>query len=202
MKFKETRNPVDRLIQALCRLPGIGEKTASRLAFFILRSPLSVAEDIAEGILSVRQQVRFCDLCQNLTEAVRCPICSSPERDQGLVCVVEEPGDVAAVERAGVFRGTYHILHGAIAPLDGIGPEHLKIRELIDRIKNSPVREIILATNPNMEGEATALHIKEQLSRFSVPVTRLASGVPVGGDLEYIDPLTLSRAIESRHTYR
>ncbi|MDO8644550.1 MAG: recombination mediator RecR [bacterium] len=195
------RTPMERLIRALSRLPGVGEKTATRFAFFILRSPLDLAEDISEAILSVRHKMRFCELCQNFTEEKFCPICASPERDHSLVCVVEEPADVAAMEKSGSYRGTYHILHGVISPLDGMGPEHLKIRELLHRIKTNQPKEIILATNSNMEGEATALHIKELLENVSIPITRLASGIPVGGDLEYTDPLTLSRALESRRHY-
>jgi len=200
-KMDKPRSPIERLIRALSRLPGVGEKTATRLAFFILRSPLDLAQDISEAIISVRQKVSFCELCQNFTEEKVCPICSSPERDHSLICVVEEPADMAAVENSGSYRGTYHILHGAIAPLDGMGPEHLKIRELVERVRTAQPKEIILATNSNMEGEATALHIKELLENSNVPMTRLASGIPVGGDLEYTDSITLSRALESRRQY-
>lgn len=194
-------NPLERLIRVLRRLPGVGERTASRLAFFILRTPGDLAQEMVEAIVAVREKIHFCELCQNFTEAKRCSLCLSSERDHSLICLVEEPADLAAIEKAGTYRGLYHILHGAIAPLDGVGPEQLKIQELLNRVKSGTVKEVVLATNSNMEGEATALYIKDLLKGMPVRVTRLASGVPVGGDLEFTDPMTLARALESRYLY-
>ncbi|MDO8461647.1 MAG: recombination mediator RecR [Deltaproteobacteria bacterium] len=194
-------NPLERLIRVLRKLPGIGERSASRLAFFILRGPGDLAHEMAEAILAVREKIHFCELCQNFTEVKRCSLCLSSERDHSLICLVEEPADLAAIEKAGTYRGLYHILHGAIAPMDGVGPEQLKIQELLNRVRSGGVKEVVLATNSNMEGEATALYIKDLLKGMSVRVTRLASGVPVGGDLEFTDPMTLARALESRHLY-
>ncbi|MBI1909931.1 MAG: recombination protein RecR [Deltaproteobacteria bacterium] len=196
-----SKNPIDQLIRALVRLPGVGERTATRLAFFILRSPGELSREIANAILSVREKVHFCERCQNFAEEKLCYLCRNPERDQAVVCVVEEPADLIALEKAGTYRGTYHILHGVIAPLEGVGPEQLKIDSLMKRVKGEAVKELILATNSNMEGEATALYLKDLLKNYPVAITRIASGVPVGGDLEFTDPMTLARALTSRQAY-
>jgi recombination protein RecR len=190
--------PLARLIDELSKLPGVGPKTAQRLAYHILRAPLPDADALAAAIRSVKTDLRYCSVCFNIAEADPCVICSSDERDGGLVCVVEEPLDVLAIERTGEFRGRYHVLHGAISPIDGIGPEQLKIKELLVRLEPEGVEEVILCTNPNIEGEATALYLARLLKPLGVRVTRLASGLPVGGDLEYADELTLGRALEGR----
>lgn len=190
--------PVARLIEELSRLPGIGPKTASRLTFYLLRVPAEQVKNLAEAIGSLREQIVHCEICFNLTEASPCAICRDPQRDQGLICVVEEPLDVIAIERTGEYPGVYHVLHGAISPVDGVGPEDLKIGELLRRVQAGGVREVILATNPNLEGESTALYIKRLLEPLGVKVTRIAHGLPVGGDLEYADQVTLIRALEGR----
>lgn len=190
--------PVSNLIEMLSRLPGIGPKTASRLTFYLLREPSGLAEALAEALQAISSGTVLCERCFNVAEASPCPICADPTRDQLLVCVVEEPMDVLAVERTGAFRGTYHVLHGALSPIDGVYPEKLKIAELVERVHDAPPREIILATNPSLEGENTAAYIHQQLARAGVQVTRLARGLPMGGDLEYTDEVTLSRALEGR----
>ena len=193
-----TPAPVLKLIDELGRLPGIGPKTASRLAFYILRSAPEQANALAEALTELHEKVVFCSRCFNITEVNPCLICANETRDQTLICVVEAPLDVLAIERTGDFLGVYHVLHGAIAPVEGIGPEDLRIAELLDRIKKEGTRELIVATNPNMEGEATAMYILRQLDGASISVTRLARGLPVGGDLEYADEVTLSRALSGR----
>ncbi|MFA4972603.1 MAG: recombination mediator RecR [bacterium] len=190
--------PIDRLIHELAKLPGIGERTAQRLAFFILRQPKEYSEALAGALSDVKEKVRLCSECQNLTEHDPCGICSDPRRIRETICVVEEPSDVMAVERTHSFRGRYHILHGALSPLDGIGPEDLKIADLIRRLESGGVSEVIVATNASVEGEATALYISRLIKPTGIRVTRLASGIPVGGDLEYIDASTLTRALEER----
>jgi recombination protein RecR len=190
--------PVARLIEEFSRLPGIGPKTASRLTFFLLRSPAEQAESLAEALRQLRERIIFCSTCFNITEESPCPICRDEGRDRSLICVVEEPLDVLAIERTREYRGLYHVLHGAISPVDGIGPEDLKIRELINRLRAEPVEEVILATNPSLEGEATAMYLHRQLMPLGVRVTHLARGLPVGGDLEYADEITLARALEGR----
>jgi recombination protein RecR len=190
--------PVARLIEEFSRLPGIGPKTASRLTFFLLRSPTEQAESLAEALRQLRERIIFCSTCFNITEESPCPICRDEGRDRSLICVVEEPLDVLAIERTREYRGLYHVLHGAISPVDGIGPEDLKIRELINRLRAEPVEEVILATNPSLEGEATAMYLHRQLMPLGVRVTHLARGLPVGGDLEYADEITLARALEGR----
>lgn len=190
--------PIDRLIHELAKLPGIGERTAQRLAFFILRQPREYSEALAGALSDVKEKVRLCSECQNLTEHDPCGICSDPRRVPETICVVEEPSDVMAVERTHSFRGRYHILHGALSPLDGIGPEDLKIADLIRRLESGGVSEVIVATNASVEGEATALYISRLIKPTGIRVTRLASGIPVGGDLEYIDASTLTRALEER----
>jgi len=190
--------PVTRLIEEFSRLPGIGPKTASRLTFFLLRSPAEQAVSLAEALRQLRERIIFCSTCFNITEESPCPICRDEERNRSIICVVEEPLDVLAIERTREYRGLYHVLHGAISPVDGIGPEDLKIGELINRLRGEPVEEVILATNPSLEGEATAMYLHRQLIPLGVRVTHLARGLPVGGDLEYADEITLARALEGR----
>lgn len=189
---------VARLLEELERLPGVGPKSAQRLAFFVLKSDEDAARRLSEAILEVKRTVHFCTRCFNLAEDDLCEICADPEREAEIVCVVEEPRDVVAVERTGEFRGLYHVLQGAISPIDGVGPEQLRVRELLGRLQDGGVREIVVATNPNVEGETTALYVARLVKPLGVRVTRIASGLPVGGDLEYADELTLGRAIEAR----
>ncbi len=187
-----------RLIEQLTRLPGIGEKTASRLALHILRAEADYARALASAIVAVKEETRLCSRCFALTEADPCAICTDPERSADVICVVEEPADLLAIERVREFRGRYHVLHGALAPLDGIGPDDLKIQPLLVRLREQPVREVILATNPTAEGEATALYLARLLKPLGLRVTRIAHGLPVGGDLEYADAMTVGRALEGR----
>ena len=193
-------NPLERLVLALERLPGIGPKTASRLAFYLLRSPDELSQELAAALQNLKSSIGQCSVCFNFTLSGRsqCEICANPERDAGLICVVEEALDVLALERTAGYHGRYHVLHGALSPIEGIGPEDLKIRQLIERVKTEAVREVILATNPSMEGEATALYLNQQLQPLGVKVTRLARGLPMGGDLEYADQTTLLRALSGR----
>jgi len=195
--------PVARLIEAFSRLPGIGPKTAQRLTFHLLRAPDTEARILAAALVDVRDKVVFCDRCFNISDAPLCPICRDPGRDASRLCVVEEPLDVLALERTAEFRGLYHVLHGAISPIDGVGPERLKIRELLARADEAkrdgtPLEEVILATNPTLEGEATAMYLAERLEGSVVLVSRIARGLPVGGDLEYADEVTLIRALQGR----
>jgi len=190
--------PIDRLVHELSKLPGIGERTATRLAFFILKEPSEYARSLAGAITDVKERVRLCSRCMNITESDPCSICIDPSRDDSSICVVEDPSDMLAVERTHAFRGRYHILHGALSPLDGIGPEDIKIAELLRRLEEGCAKEVIIATNSNVEGEATALYISRLLKPTGIKVTRLASGIPVGGDLEYVDPSTINRAFEER----
>ncbi len=190
--------PVIRLIEEFHKLPGIGPKSAQRLAYHVLRAPAGDAKALAEAILDVKERIVLCSLCQNLTDINPCAICSNPSRDASVICVVEEPLDVLALERTRSFRGLYHVLHGVISPMDGIGPEDLKMAELLARVGRGSVREVIMATNPNLQGEATAMYASRLLAPLGVRVTRLARGLPVGADLEYADDVTLSRAIENR----
>lgn len=191
---------VQNLITAFERLPGVGPKSASRLTFFLLRAPLDVSKKLAEALFALQESTTFCSRCFNITSAGNelCEICSSSKRDESQVCVVEEPLDVLALERTGIFTGHYHVLHGALSPIEGIGPEDLKIKPLVDRINNGNVKELIIATNPSMEGDATALYLKQQLVKSPVRITRLARGLPMGGDLEYADQNTLLRALAGR----
>ena len=195
-----TPAPVTKLIDEFSRLPGIGPKTASRLTFYLLRNPADRARSLAEALAELHEKVLFCSRCFNIAEGDPCPVCSDENRDRTLICVVEEPLDVLAIERTRDYHGLYHVLHGVIAPTEGIGPEDLKISELVQRVRQSEtsVREIIVATNPNLEGEATAMYISRQFEGASVRLTRLARGLPVGGDLEYADEITLSRALSGR----
>jgi len=193
-----TPEAVTRLIDELSRLPGIGPKTASRLAYFMLRAPVEQVQSLGTAILELRDRIVFCSQCFNLAETDPCPICTDERRERGTVCVVEEPLDILAIERTGEYRGLYHVLHGAISPVEGIGPDDLRIGELVARLKDSGIREVILATNTSLEGEATAMYVQRQLLPLNVRVTRLARGLPVGGDLEYADAITLARALEGR----
>ena len=193
-----TPQPVLRLIEAFSRLPGIGPKSASRLTYYLIRSQSDEAIELSDALKELRDRIRFCSTCFNITEISPCPICQSDERDRNVICVVEEPLDVLAIERTREYRGLYHVLHGVISPMDGVGPEDLRIRELIDRVMNSSVKEIILATNPSLEGENTAMYIQRKLAAQSIKITRLARGLPMGGDLEYADEVTLARALEGR----
>ena len=192
--------PVQNLTTAFERLPGIGPKSASRLTFFLLRAPEEVSRALADALLALKADTGICQSCFNITRAGQdlCEICASPQRDEAVLCVVEEPLDVLALERTGGFHGRYHVLHGVLSPIEGIGPDDLKIRPLIERVKRGNVHEIILATNPSMEGDATALYIQQQLAGSAARVTRLARGLPVGGDLEYADQNTLLRALAGR----
>lgn len=192
--------PVQNLIVALERLPGVGPKTASRLAFFLLRAPDEVSLNLADALQMIKSSTGLCKVCFNITRAEQevCEICASSERDASQICVVEEPLDVLALERTGGFNGRYHVLHGVLSPIEGIGPEDLKIRPLIERVSAGGVREVIVATNPSMEGDATALYLRQQLQPLGVRITRLARGLPVGGDLEYADQNTLLRALAGR----
>lgn len=190
---------VQRLIDEFARLPGIGPKSASRLTFFLLRGDGQQPRELAQALVELRERTRFCSNCQNITESDPCPVCADQSRDASLICVVEEPLDVLAIERTGRFKGKYHVLHGAISPVEGVGPEDLKIKELVERAQREPIREVILATNVSLEGEATAMYLQKQLLGLGgVLITRLARGLPVGGDLEYADETTLARALEGR----
>jgi len=195
-----TPAPVTKLIEEFSRLPGIGPKTASRLTFYLLRNPAERTVALAEALQELHDRVLFCSQCFNIAESDPCAICSDEGRDRSLICVVEEPLDVLAIERTRDFLGLYHVLHGKIAPTEGIGPEDLKIAELMDRVRGSEVeiRELIIATNPNLEGEATARYIARQFDNMGVKITSLARGLPIGGDLEYADEITLSRALSGR----
>jgi len=190
--------PTARLIEELSRLPGIGGKSAQRLAFYIIHLPDEKATALAEAIVSAKQNVRYCSLCCNLTDTDPCQICANSKRDPGTIMVVEDPRDMAAYERTNEFHGLYHVLHGAISPMHGVGPNDLTIAALLKRLSSDGVQEVIIATNPNVEGEATALYIAKILKPMGIKVTRIAHGVPVGGDLEYVDQVTLSRALEGR----
>jgi len=195
MKYATT---IAKLIEELERLPGIGPKSAQRIAYHVLRAHQSSVEALATALVDVKRNIRLCSRCYNFAEGELCAICSDPARDSAFLCVVEEPRDVVAIERTGEFKGGYHVLHGAISPVDGVGPETLRIRELMLRIESGSIREVLLATNPNVEGETTALYIARLLKPFGIQVTRIASGLPVGGDLEFADELTLGRAVEAR----
>lgn len=190
--------PISRLIEEFSRLPGIGPKTASRLTYYLLRAPDEQAAALADAVRQLKDRLVYCDVCQNIAEQNPCAICANQQRDHSTICVVEEPLDVLAIERTGQYHGVYHVLHGAISPMDGIGPDEIRIRELMDRITTHPIREIVLATNPSLEGEATAMYLVRLIGQTGPRVTRLATGLPIGGDLEYADEVTLSRALEGR----
>ena len=198
--------PVARLIEALSRLPGVGPKTAQRLTYHLLRAPEAEARALAAALIAVRDEVVYCESCFNISTGPLCPICADPSRDETRVCVVEEPLDVLAIERTGSFKGRYHVLHGAISPMDGIGPERLKVRELLERAAircadGEPYEEVVMATNPTLEGEATAMYLAERLGTDVNLITRIARGIPVGGDLEYADEVTLVRAMQGRRAF-
>lgn len=190
--------PLARLVEELSKLPGIGPKTAQRLAFHLLKIPPEEARSLAEAIVEAREKITFCRRCFNFAQGEFCEYCVDTRRDPTLICVVERPQDIVAVERTGEFRGLYHVLGGAISPIDGIGPEELRIRELLERVRKDGVREVIIATNPRVEGEATAMYLANLLKPLGVRATRIASGLPVGGDLEYADEVTLGRALKGR----
>lgn len=192
---------VQSLIEAFERLPGIGPKTAARLTYYLLHSPPEVSKSLAKAAYELKQKTQICLICKNITTTSPCEICAVERRDMKVICVVEEPLDVWAIERAGAYRGLYHVLHGRIAPLENLGPDDIFLKELLPRLKNGEVREVIIATNPDMEGEATALYIQKLLQPLSLKITRIAQGIPTGGDLEYADETTLRRAIEGRQEY-
>jgi recombination protein RecR len=193
-----TAEPIARLIEELNRLPGIGPKSAQRLTFYLLRAPTEQVEALAEAIKAIKQKLRLCSICLNITDADPCTICTDPERDHTQICVVEEPIDILPLERTRKYRGLYHVLHGVISPSEGIGPDDLKVKELLSRLQGRKVTEVILATNPNLEGEATAMYLQRLIAPLGIKVTRLARGLPYGADLEYADDVTLSRALEGR----
>jgi recombination protein RecR len=190
--------PVTRLIDALARLPGVGPKTASRLTYFLLRSPDELTLSLAEALANLKSQTKFCSVCFNITVDDPCPICADPMRDSHMLAVVEEPLDVLALERTGVYKGVYHVLHGALSPVNGIMPENLRLQELVDRVSRGGIQEVIIATNPGLEGDNTAWYIQRELTPKGVKLTRLARGLPVGGDIEYADSVTLMRALQGR----
>ncbi len=190
---------VTRLIEAFSRLPGVGPKTASRLTYFLLRSPDDLSQALAMAVGELKSKTRLCSICFNITEDDPCPVCLDMHRDGSLIAVVEEPLDALAIERTGIYKGRYHVLHGVISPRDGIGPDQLKIRELVTRVSKGGISEIIVSTNPGLEGDATAMYIQRELVPTNVRVTRLARGLPTGGDLEYVDSVTLTRALQGRH---
>jgi recombination protein RecR len=193
-----TAMPVSRLIEEFSKLPGVGPKSAQRLTYYLLRASPEDAQALAQAILEVKEKIILCSLCQNITDADPCAICRNDQRDQDSICVVEEPLDILALERTGSYKGLYHVLHGVISPMDGIGPDDLKVRELLERLKTGQVREVIMATNPNLEGEATAMYLTRLIAPLGLKVTRLARGLPMGADLEYADNVTLARALEGR----
>ena len=190
--------PLAKLAEQFRRLPGIGPKTATRLAYHVLQMDRRQVESLAEALINAKEQIGFCSVCYNFTDTDPCKICTGSERDAGIICVVEAPRDVAAIERSRDYRGLYHVLHGALSPLDGIGPDDIRIRELLNRLQSGAVREVIMATDPDVEGEATAMYVARLLKPLGVTVTRLAHGLPVGGDLEYADEVTLAKAVENR----
>jgi recombination protein RecR len=195
---KAIPEPVTKLVDAFSRLPGIGPKTASRLTYYLLRAPDDVSLKLADALRDLKENTRLCSVCHNITVEDPCRICGDPQRDHRVIAVVEEPLDVLALERTGSYDGVYHVLHGAISPVNGIGPDDLKIRELVKRVDKGDVLEVIIATNPGMEGDATAMYIQRELTPKGVKITRLARGLPVGGDIEYVDAVTLTRALQGR----
>lgn len=188
-----------KLIKSLSRLPGIGEKTAERLAMHILRAPRREAEQLSSSIVEVKDKIRLCSICFGLSDTDICNICSNRTRTSSILCVVEQPADMVAIEKSGSFTGLYHILEGVLSPMDGIGPDNIRIKELISRISQGEIKEVVLATSTNVEGEATATYIAERIENYRIKVTRIASGVPIGGDLKYVDQVTLKKAMETRH---
>lgn len=195
---KAVPEPVTKMIEAFSRLPGIGPKTASRLTYYLLRAPDELTSSLAEAVRGLKENIRFCSVCGNITVDDPCPVCADPRRDQKTIAVIEEPLDLLALERTGGYQGVYHVLHGAISPVNGIGPDDLRIKELVARVNSGDVLEVIIATNPGQEGDATAMYIETQLANKGVKVTRLARGLPMGGDIEYVDPVTLMKALQGR----
>ncbi|EPR14453.1 recombination mediator RecR [Ruminiclostridium papyrosolvens] len=190
--------PVAKLVEEFQKLPGIGHKSAQRLAFHVINMPMEKVQKLSDSILEAKQKTRYCSICSNLTDIDPCPLCSGTSRDKSVICVVQDPRDVVAMERTREFKGLYHVLHGAISPMQGIGPEEIRIKELISRLGSGEVKEVILATNPNVEGEATAMYVSKLIKPLGVKATRIAHGIPVGGDLEYADEVTLAKALEGR----
>ena len=193
--------PINQLIRRLAKFPGVGEKTASRLALYILRCSKEEAVDLAKSIINVKEKITLCSICYNLTDQDPCTICKDEKRDRKVVCIVEEPGDLLALEGSGEFRGGYHVLHGVISPLDGVNPDDIRIKELIERLKNGQIKEVIIATNPTTNGNATALYLSKLIKPLGVKVTRIAQGIPIGGDIEYTDGVTLRKAMEGRRDF-
>lgn len=193
--------PINRLIRSLAKLPGVGEKTASRLALHILRCSRDEALELARSIVAVKEKITMCRVCCNLTDQDPCPICTSQKRERDIICVVEEPGDLIALETGGEFKGLYHVLHGVISPLDGVNPENIRIQELLNRLKSGQVKEVIVATNPTTNGNATALYLANVIKPLGIKVTRIAQGIPMGGDIEYTDEVTLKKALEGRRSF-
>lgn len=191
-------SPLQNLIDEFRKLPGIGEKTAQRLAYHVLNLPEEKASRFANAIIDAKKKITYCKVCQNFADKEVCSVCANPVRDKGVICVVENPRDVIQMEKTNEFKGTYHVLHGAISPMDNVGPDDIRIKELMSRITSGEVREVIMATNPNLEGETTAMYISKLIKPFGVKVTRIAHGVPVGGELEYADEMTLARALQWR----
>ncbi len=191
--------PIARLIEEFSKLPGIGKRSAERLAFHILKQPDESVKRFSQALTEAKEKITFCPVCQSLTDTTPCSICSNPRRDTSVICVVENPKDILAMERTKEYSGVYHVLHGVISPIDGVGPDDIKIKELLLRTKDNSVKEIIMATNPSIEGEATAMYISNLFKNFGIKVTRIAHGLPVGGELEYADEITLTRALEGRH---
>ncbi|OGO77186.1 MAG: recombination protein RecR [Clostridiales bacterium GWB2_37_7] len=190
--------PIAKLIEELSKLPGVGNKTAQRLAFYLLEMPINEVEELAGSIVNAKRNIKYCNVCCNITDSETCNICSNPKRDGSVICIVEDARDVVAMEKIKEFKGQYHVLHGAISPMEGIGPENIRIKELLLRIGEHDVQELILATNPNIEGEATAMYISRLVKPLGIKATRIAHGIPVGGDLEYADEVTLMKALEGR----
>ena len=193
--------PINQLIRRLARFPGVGEKTASRLALYILRCSKEEAVDLAKSIINVKEKITLCSICYNLTDQNPCNICKDDKRDKKVVCIVEEPGDLMALEGSGEFRGGYHVLHGVISPLDGVNPDDIRIKELMERLKGDQIKEVIIATNPTTNGNATALYLSKLIKPLGVKVTRIAQGIPIGGDIEYTDEVTLKKALEGRRDF-
>ncbi|MGE5569939.1 MAG: recombination mediator RecR [Rhodospirillales bacterium] len=194
----EYAEPLARLIREFKRLPGIGQKSAQRIAFHVLRAPREDAEQLAQAVLDVKDKLGLCQVCNNISDSELCPYCSNPNRDRSVICVVEEPHNIAPFESTGQFNGLYHVLHGALSPLKGIGPEQLRIKNLIERLQSGEVQELILATNPTVEGEATAAYLSKLIKPLGLKVTRIAMGIPVGSDLEFADEVTLTKSLENR----